>query len=145
VTVIGEVYNPTSHLYNPKLDRDDYIRLSGNVTESGNKKAIYVVHADGSVSPDGGWLDGRIVMGPGDTVVVPMKLERLSRLKADHERQPDPVPARTHRGQPGRRRRILIPGPPWSQAPARGDILWTRLDGRQNYPTLSAARPLPQR
>ncbi|MGE3481542.1 MAG: SLBB domain-containing protein [Gammaproteobacteria bacterium] len=81
VTVIGEVYNPTSHLYNPKLDRDDYIRLSGNVTESGNKKAIYVVHADGSVSPDGGWFDGRIVMGPGDTVVVPMKLERLSRLK----------------------------------------------------------------
>lgn len=81
VTVIGEVYNPTSHLYNPKLGRDDYIRLSGNVTESGNKKAIYVIHADGSVSPDPGWFGGRIAMGPGDTVVVPMKLERLSRLK----------------------------------------------------------------
>lgn len=81
VTVIGEVYNPTSHLYNAKLDRDDYIRLSGNVTESGNKKAVYVIHADGSVSPAGGWFSGRIEMGPGDTIVVPMKVERLSKLK----------------------------------------------------------------
>ncbi|MCC6209241.1 MAG: SLBB domain-containing protein, partial [Gammaproteobacteria bacterium] len=81
VTVIGEVYNPTSHLYNPKLDRDDYIRFSGNVAESGNAKAIYVIHADGSVSPDSGWFGARIIMGPGDTVVVPMKLERLSKLK----------------------------------------------------------------
>lgn len=81
VTVIGEVYSPTSHLYNPRLDRDDYVRLSGNVTESGNKKAIYVVHADGSVSPTGGWFSGRVAMGPGDTIVVPMKVERLSKLK----------------------------------------------------------------
>ncbi|MBK9132589.1 MAG: SLBB domain-containing protein [Gammaproteobacteria bacterium] len=81
VTVIGEVYNPTSHLYNSRLGRDDYVRLSGNVTESGNGKAIYVIHADGSVSPDPGWFGGKIVMGPGDTVVVPMKLERLSKLK----------------------------------------------------------------
>ena len=81
VTVIGEVYSPTSHLYNPKLGRDDYLRLSGNITEGGNKKAVYVVHADGSVSPNPGWFGGRITMGPGDTIVVPMKLERLSRLK----------------------------------------------------------------
>lgn len=81
VTVVGEVYSPTSHLYDPRLDRDDYIRLSGDVTESGNGKAIYVIHADGSVSPTGGWFSGRIAMGPGDTVVVPVKVERLSKLK----------------------------------------------------------------
>jgi protein involved in polysaccharide export with SLBB domain len=81
VTVIGEVYNPISHLYNSKLDWDDYVRLSGDVTEGGNKKAIYVIHADGSVSPTGGWFTPRVVMGPGDTVVVPMKIDRLSKLK----------------------------------------------------------------
>jgi protein involved in polysaccharide export with SLBB domain len=81
VTVIGEVYNPISHLYNPKLDWDDYIRLSGDVTEGGNKRAIYVIHADGSVSPTGGWFRPRIAMGPGDTIVVPMKVDRLSKLK----------------------------------------------------------------
>lgn len=81
VTVVGEVYSPTSHLFNPKLGPKDYIRLSGNVTEGGNSGAIYVVHADGSVSPVGGWFSGRVAMGPGDTVVVPMKLDRLSKLK----------------------------------------------------------------
>jgi protein involved in polysaccharide export with SLBB domain len=81
VTVVGEVYSPTSHLYNPRLDPKDYIRLSGNITEGGNKKAIYVVHADGSVSPVGGWFSGKAAIGPGDTVVVPMKVDRLSKLK----------------------------------------------------------------
>ena len=51
VTVVGEVYNPTSHLYNKPLSRHDYISLSGGVTENGNKRAVYVIHADGSVSP----------------------------------------------------------------------------------------------
>src|SRR6185437_5919226 len=32
VTIIGEVQDPTSHLYNPNLSRDDYIRLSGGFT-----------------------------------------------------------------------------------------------------------------
>jgi hypothetical protein len=75
------VYSPTSHLYNPKLAPGDYIRLSGDVTEGGNSKAIYVVHADGSVSPVGGWFSGKVAIGPGDTVVVPMKVDRLSKLK----------------------------------------------------------------
>lgn len=81
VTVIGEVYHPTSHLYVERYTRDAYVKLSGGVTERGNRRAAYVVHADGSVSPPGGWFAGDVAVGPGDTVIVPLKVDRVSSLK----------------------------------------------------------------
>lgn len=81
VTVTGEVYFPTSHLYKKGRGRDDYLSMSGGVTERGNKGSAYVVHADGSVSAGGGWFSWGPRMGPGDTVVVPIKVERISTLK----------------------------------------------------------------
>ncbi len=81
VTVLGEVYYPTSHLHVAENSRDAYIRLSGGVTERGNKRAIYVVHADGSVSPPRRWFANHIDVGPGDTVIVPLKVDRVSNLK----------------------------------------------------------------
>ncbi len=81
VTVVGEVYYPTSHLFNKKLGRNDFVRLSGGVSERGNSRAVYVVHADGSVSAPSGWFHRSDRVGPGDTVVVPLKVERISTLK----------------------------------------------------------------
>lgn len=81
VTVLGEVYYPTSHLHVAGHSSSEYIRLSGGVTERGNKRAIYVVHADGSVSPPRGWFAGGADVGPGDTVIVPLKVDRISNLK----------------------------------------------------------------
>lgn len=81
VMVLGEVYHPTSHLYAPNLDRNSYVRLSGGITERGNKRAVYVVHADGAVTPPGGWFGGNADIGPGDTVIVPLKVDRISKLK----------------------------------------------------------------
>ncbi|EQD58605.1 polysaccharide biosynthesis protein, partial [mine drainage metagenome] len=49
VTVIGEVQNPTSHLYDPRLSRMDYINESGGFTSEADEKRVYVVHANGSV------------------------------------------------------------------------------------------------
>lgn len=81
VTVLGEVYYPTSHLHAAGHSRDEYIRLSGGVTERGHKRAVYVVHADGSVSPPRRWFANSIDVGPGDTVIVPLKVDRISNLK----------------------------------------------------------------
>jgi protein involved in polysaccharide export with SLBB domain len=81
ITVVGEVYYPTSHVYALNHARDDYIRLSGGITERGNKRAIYVVHADGAVSPPSGWFGGEIPLGPGDTIIVPVKVDRITNLK----------------------------------------------------------------
>jgi protein involved in polysaccharide export with SLBB domain len=80
VTVIGEVQDPTSHLYSPSLSRGDYIRESGGFTSQADAKRVYVVRADGSVVASGGshWFDrGSTQIKPGDTIVVPINAERM--------------------------------------------------------------------
>lgn len=83
VTVIGEVQNPTSHLYIPALGREEYISASGGTTVKADAKHIYVVHADGSVSVRrASWLSRNYAAAirPGDTIVVPLDTERMPRL-----------------------------------------------------------------
>jgi len=81
VTVLGEVYYPTSHLFSDRFSTSDYVNLSGGVTEKGNKRAMYVVRADGSVSVAGRWFRPNPDPAPGDTVIVPLKVDRVSSLK----------------------------------------------------------------
>ncbi len=83
VTVIGEVQNATSHLYNPKLTRDDYIALSGGVTRRADRGKIYVVRASGSVLASEGsrWFEHtQTTIKPGDTIVVPLDTEHIPAL-----------------------------------------------------------------
>jgi polysaccharide export outer membrane protein len=82
VTVIGEVQDTTSHLYNPNLSREDYIRLSGGYTAQADAKRVYVVRADGSVvANEGGsrWFSrgSNVEIKPGDTIVVPINAEQM--------------------------------------------------------------------
>lgn len=83
VSVIGEVQNATSHLYQSGLKRDDYVLLSGGMTRKADKARIYVVRADGSVAtPRNSFLRRNydVAIRPGDTIVVPMNTERMPRL-----------------------------------------------------------------
>jgi polysaccharide biosynthesis/export protein len=84
VTVIGEVQTTTSHFYQPRLSRDDYISLSGGLTRKADKGRVYVVRADGSViaSEGMGWFrrSANVAIKPGDTIVVPLDTERMPAL-----------------------------------------------------------------
>jgi polysaccharide biosynthesis/export protein len=83
VTVIGEVQSGTSHLWQPSLQRADYIALSGGVTRRADDSRIYVVRADGSVvaNEGGRWFRGDAVpIKAGDTIVVPLNAEHLPAL-----------------------------------------------------------------
>lgn len=84
ITVIGEVQTSTSHFYQEKLSRDDYIDLSGGLTRKADRGRIYVVRANGSVvsSENTGWFrrSGQVAMRPGDTIVVPLDTERMPAL-----------------------------------------------------------------
>jgi protein involved in polysaccharide export with SLBB domain len=82
VSVIGEVQNATSHLYDPSLTRDDYLRMSGGTTRRADDKRIYVVRANGSVEAESGsrWFRTAGGMEPGDTIVVPLDAERMRPL-----------------------------------------------------------------
>jgi protein involved in polysaccharide export with SLBB domain len=82
VTVIGEVQNSTSHLYDPALTRDDYLRMSGGPTQKADDGRIYVVKANGSVETGSGsrWFRQEGGIQPGDTIVVPLDAERMRPL-----------------------------------------------------------------
>ena len=78
VAIMGQVYNSTAIRYVPGRRAEWYLQRAGGVTQSGNKKAIFVMRADGSVVAHGnGWSSGNVLnvhMRPGDTLVVPEKI-----------------------------------------------------------------------
>ncbi len=82
VTVLGEVQTITSHLYRPGLSRDDYISLSGGMTQKADRARTYIVRADGSVVAGGSrWFDRSATdIRPGDSIVVPLDAERMRPL-----------------------------------------------------------------
>ncbi|NHA15460.1 SLBB domain-containing protein [Thioalkalivibrio sp. XN279] len=83
VTVLGEVQSPTSILFAKGLSRDDYINLSGGMTRRADTDRIYVVRANGQVHANGSrrWFsEADMTVQPGDTIVVPMDIERMRPL-----------------------------------------------------------------
>jgi protein involved in polysaccharide export with SLBB domain len=77
VMVDGSVYNPTAVTFKPGKDAGWYLKQAGGPTNSANKKAVFVIRADGSVAGGaGGLFSGgvdRTALHPGDLVMVPEK------------------------------------------------------------------------
>jgi polysaccharide export outer membrane protein len=77
VMVTGQVFNPTAVSYRPSKSAKWYLGQSGGPTQLANKKAIFVIRADGSVigSSGGLWSGDSLnaTLHPGDSVVVPEK------------------------------------------------------------------------
>ncbi len=84
VTIIGEVQYPTSHLHERGIDLNEYISRSGGLTDRSDRRRIYVVRANGEVVIDrrSGWFSrsGRLDIRAGDTIVVPMDVDRVRPL-----------------------------------------------------------------
>ena len=47
ISVVGEVLSPISHVYNPELDIEDYLSLSGGLTDGADKNRIFIVGPNG--------------------------------------------------------------------------------------------------
>ena len=83
ISVVGEIQHPSAHLFNSKLTIEDYIDLSGGINHRADRKRMYVVKADGSVSLPGrsGWFKRRNNnVEPGDTIIVPLDIDRRRTL-----------------------------------------------------------------
>jgi protein involved in polysaccharide export with SLBB domain len=77
VMVDGSVYNPTAVAYKPGKSASWYLQQAGGPTNMANKKAVFVIRADGSVAGgSGGMFSGGVThtaLQPGDLVMVPEK------------------------------------------------------------------------
>jgi len=74
ITITGEVFRPTSHLYEPGATFRDYIAMSGGLRDDADKSNIYVVRRNGELeqlSRSYWFFQGREAVEPGDTIVVP--------------------------------------------------------------------------
>ncbi len=87
VSVIGAVYNTNSFILKPGKTVNDYVRLSGGTKRSGDKTHTFVIRADGSTvsRQDLNRLIGlsfnNLRLMPGDTIVVPEKLDKGATLR----------------------------------------------------------------
>jgi protein involved in polysaccharide export with SLBB domain len=77
--VNGQVFHPTAVSYHPGRSANWYLTQAGGLTQLADRKATFVVRADGSVisaKNNSGWFTGdplSSVLRPGDTVMVPEK------------------------------------------------------------------------
>ena len=84
VTVFGEVFNPTSFVYNSKLDSEDYIKLASGFTKGADENRVYVIHADGTSEPaiSGWWIFKSYAnIEKGDTIVVPLYIQEYNNIQ----------------------------------------------------------------
>lgn len=99
VQVIGSVYNQNAYVYNPKYTVSNYLKNAGGLGKNSDEDEIYVLKVDGravgnnsmgsswgfSWDEDAGkWSGGgfmSIRLDPGDTIVVPEKIEKIAWLR----------------------------------------------------------------
>jgi protein involved in polysaccharide export with SLBB domain len=84
ITVNGQVFNPTAVAAQPGRSARWYLSQAGGLTPMADKKAVFVIRADGSVisakNNGSGWWDGDPLSAPlraGDSVVVPEKAPKV--------------------------------------------------------------------
>jgi len=76
VLVLGQVYNQAALLYRHNFSPDDYVDLAGGTRRFADTDRVYVIRANGEVDAHhSAWRRKRVY--PGDTVVVPQKLEEF--------------------------------------------------------------------
>lgn len=94
VNVLGQVYNPTTFVYRERNSVASYLRDSGGPLPDAEECEMYIVRADGTVAgrqnssfgwdEQGSWNWGGFTsrpLLPGDTLVLPQKLERIAWLR----------------------------------------------------------------
>jgi protein involved in polysaccharide export with SLBB domain len=84
VSVLGQVFNPNSFVYLNGQDVGWYLDKTGGPVADAEKTEMYLIKADGTVysrqqSFFGSFLSSPIE--PGDTLVVPQKLERVAWMR----------------------------------------------------------------
>tara|TARA_X000000368_G_scaffold394570_1_gene361197 strand:+ start:423 stop:2747 length:2325 start_codon:yes stop_codon:yes gene_type:complete len=82
VTVQGEVLNSSSFVFEDNMTYQDYINSSGGFTDSADKRAIFIIKANGESITVGRnrFAGNQVDIEAGDTIVVPRDLNKVQAL-----------------------------------------------------------------
>jgi polysaccharide export outer membrane protein len=81
INVMGAVYNPNALGYSENRQVKEYIAQTGGYTRSADNGHVYIIRADGSALPVKGTSSfEKMVLNPGDTIVVPEHLLKTTFL-----------------------------------------------------------------
>ena len=81
VVVQGEVLNSSSFVFDESMDYKDYINAAGGFSDYADKRAVFVIKANGLSATSGNNIfSGQAKIEPGDTIVVPRNLDQLEAL-----------------------------------------------------------------
>jgi protein involved in polysaccharide export with SLBB domain len=87
VNVVGAVYDQNTFLFKSGLPVGQYLRMAGGPNRNADARNAFLIRADGSVissrSANSAWNGGfsKVLLNPGDTIVVPEKMLRPSGLR----------------------------------------------------------------
>ncbi|MBT4668873.1 MAG: hypothetical protein HOC17_05005 [Candidatus Ruthia sp.] len=89
VTVIGEVSQPVSHLFNLDYGVDEYIANSGGMKKNADEAQVYIVKASGKVFLARNLKSNtffrqdtkNVAIEPGDTIIVPLDTETATAME----------------------------------------------------------------
>ena len=89
VDVLGSVFQQNAFVYRPQRTVSDYLQQAGGITVTADKSEMYVIRADGTAKSgqSTGWFTGlgSTTLNPGDTVVVPEKIDRSTFMQSVKE------------------------------------------------------------
>ena len=86
IDVLGSVFQQNAFVYRPQRTVNDYIQQAGGLTVNSDKSEMYIIRADGTAKSgqSSGWFSsvGGLALNPGDTVVVPEKIDRSTFMQS---------------------------------------------------------------
>lgn len=86
VDVLGSVFQQNAFVYHPQRSVNDYVKQAGGVTSTADKSEMYIIRADGTAKSgqSSGWFSGvgASELNPGDTVVVPERIDRSTFMQS---------------------------------------------------------------
>ena len=83
VSVVGEVLNQNTFIYDSELNTQDYLAKAGGPTELANEDYIYIIKANGETlkyEEKFFWGNKKEIF-KGDTIIVPMEYDMFSDMK----------------------------------------------------------------
>lgn len=86
VDVLGSVFQQNAFVYRSQGKVSDYVQQAGGLTTNADKSEMYVIRADGTAQSgqSANWFSGigGSIVNPGDTIVVPEKIDRSTFMQS---------------------------------------------------------------